>query len=102
MNPVLRQGLCNQIIAIQEILVNAMELNATICWPRVNLNGLNDGGDPVGKQRDDAPFDALFDSEWFRYRIKEVYGVNVVEPFSVNQILCDYAYHTLVRNYNKT
>lgn len=91
MNPVMRAGFTNQLICFQELILVARELNATVCWPRANLDGVTD----YVKQQVDTVWDTLLDREYTRDRLLEVYGVRMVES-RLDQELCDYAYNNQV------
>jgi hypothetical protein len=101
MHPVLRAGLCNQVIGIQELVQIAQLTKATLCWPRVNLNGIifsNLDRNSLMKLNPNltAPFDTLFDKRHFKRVVKQVYDVEMVTSME-DQQLCDFAYSTRVR-----
>lgn len=100
MQPVLRAGLTNQICALQALIEVAAVLNATVCWPRTNYWGQSV---PLNAERQqfDAPFEALFDKEYFRERVKQVYGVRMVDDNNeLDQQFCDYVFQTRWKNVN--
>jgi hypothetical protein len=89
MLPITFQGLCNQAIALQELLSIASTLNATLCWPRVLINGLSSLRTDI--ELNNRPFETLWDREWFQQRVLQVFGVNMVTK-RADQELCDFAY----------
>jgi hypothetical protein len=87
--PDLSAGLTNQIICLEEIVSIAKQLDAVLCWPRVNVHGIQS---LVSTTR---PFEHLFAKKWFEVGVKKHYQVSMAsKPADLE--MCDFAIATQV------